>query len=47
MYFRDPAGNLWELNCPEGFAGPRRRDLPVDVSALRYHTWNDPGVKAA
>ncbi len=49
MYFRDPSDNLWELNCPRGFAGPTRRtpsaggDFTVDVKALSYRTWKDPG----
>jgi catechol 2,3-dioxygenase-like lactoylglutathione lyase family enzyme len=47
-YFRDPSGNLWELACETGFAGPARRvsdpaDPGVDVHALSYDRWNDPG----
>jgi catechol 2,3-dioxygenase-like lactoylglutathione lyase family enzyme len=49
MYFRDPSGNLWELYCARGFAGPVRRgvaaggDYVADVAALNYGVWNDPG----
>jgi catechol 2,3-dioxygenase-like lactoylglutathione lyase family enzyme len=45
MYFRDPSGNLWELNCPKGFAGAKRRDAKVDVRALCYDSWKDPGAR--
>jgi catechol 2,3-dioxygenase-like lactoylglutathione lyase family enzyme len=50
MYFRDPSGNLWELYCERGFAGSVRRgvsaggDYVVDVAALNYDRWNDPGA---
>jgi catechol 2,3-dioxygenase-like lactoylglutathione lyase family enzyme len=53
MYFRDPSSNLWELNCPEGFKGAVRRtpsaggDFVVDVAALRYDRWKDPGAIAS
>jgi catechol 2,3-dioxygenase-like lactoylglutathione lyase family enzyme len=49
LYFRDPSGNLWELHCPRGFAGPTRRgtlagsNAVVDVRALNYDQWRDPG----
>jgi catechol 2,3-dioxygenase-like lactoylglutathione lyase family enzyme len=49
MYFRDPSGNLWELYCPSGFTGATRRtptaggDFVVDLKALNYDTWKDPG----
>jgi catechol 2,3-dioxygenase-like lactoylglutathione lyase family enzyme len=49
MYYRDPSGSLWELNCPQGFTQPTRRvasaggDFKVDVKALNYSKWKDPG----
>jgi len=48
IYFRDPAANLFELYCEEGFAGNKRHlttaggDYAVDISALVYEAWNDP-----
>jgi len=49
MYFRDPSGNLWELYCERGFNGTMRRgisaggDYAVDMKALNYNAWKDPG----
>lgn len=49
MYFRDPSGNLWELYCERGYTGSARRvraaggDYVVDVKALNYDQWRDPG----
>jgi catechol 2,3-dioxygenase-like lactoylglutathione lyase family enzyme len=48
VFLRDPSGNLFELYCEEGFAGPMRRltsaggDYQVDVSSLVYDDWKDP-----
>jgi catechol 2,3-dioxygenase-like lactoylglutathione lyase family enzyme len=53
MYFRDPSGNLYELNCPEGFQGTTQRTpsaggtFVVDVRKLCYESWNDPASLAA
>jgi catechol 2,3-dioxygenase-like lactoylglutathione lyase family enzyme len=50
VYYRDPTGNLWELYCERGFAGSVRRaassggDYAVDLKALCYDHWNDPGA---
>jgi hypothetical protein len=49
LYYRDPTGNLWELYCERGFTGEVRRapsaggDYVVDLPALCYDRWNDPG----
>ena len=51
MYFRDPSGNLFELYCKEGFRDvmtiPRGTsaggDYDVDLEALNYESWQDPG----
>ncbi len=51
MYFRDPSGNLFELYCKRGFKDvttiPQGRsaggDYQVDLEALNYDHWNDPG----
>lgn len=49
MYFREPSGNLFELYCENGYTGSKRRtqsaggDFVVDVRALAYDRWNDPG----
>ena len=48
-YYRDPAGNLWELNCERGYTGSARRtpsaggDYVPDVKSLCYDHWKDPG----
>jgi hypothetical protein len=50
LYVRDPAGNLFVLYCEQGFGGSARRttatggDYEIDVSALVYDDWNDPGA---
>lgn len=48
VYFREPGGNLFELHSPSGFAGasalPRRAAAGVDVAALNYDHWGDPGA---
>ncbi|HEY3115155.1 MAG TPA: VOC family protein [Chloroflexota bacterium] len=50
FYFRDPTGNLWELSCTQGFTGATRRtraaggNYTVDVRALMYEHWRDPGA---
>jgi catechol 2,3-dioxygenase-like lactoylglutathione lyase family enzyme len=47
MYYRDPSGNLWELSCEQGFAGPVRRapsaggDYVTDLPALCYDRWGE------
>jgi catechol 2,3-dioxygenase-like lactoylglutathione lyase family enzyme len=47
--FCDPAGNLFELYCEDGFSGTTRPtitaggDYRVTVSDLAYTSWNDPG----
>ena len=47
--FCDPAGNLFELYCEDGFSGPTRPtvsaggDYRIEVGALAYSAWNDPG----
>jgi catechol 2,3-dioxygenase-like lactoylglutathione lyase family enzyme len=44
MYVRDPSGNLFELYCEDGFAGNVvQGGDTIDVAALRYDEWNDPG----
>jgi catechol 2,3-dioxygenase-like lactoylglutathione lyase family enzyme len=51
MYFRDPSGNLFELYCKQGFPDvmtiPRGAsaggDYQVDLEALNYDSWKDPG----
>jgi len=48
IYYRDPAGNLWELSCEHGYSGSARRtpsaggDYRPDLKALCYERWNDP-----
>ena len=48
IYYRDPTGNLWELNCEHGYSGNVRRtpsaggDYRADLKALCYDRWNDP-----
>jgi catechol 2,3-dioxygenase-like lactoylglutathione lyase family enzyme len=49
IYYRDPAGNLWELSCERGYTGSSRRtpsaggDYVPDVKSLCYDHWNEPG----
>ena len=49
IYYRDPAGNLWELNCERGYKGSARQtpsaggDYVPDVKSLCYDHWNDQG----
>ena len=51
MYFRDPSGNLFELYCTKGFrdvmtipqGSSAGGDYEVDLEALNYETWKDPG----
>ncbi len=51
MYFRDPSGNLFELYCKQGFQEvqtiPQEAsaggDYTVDLAALNYDRWKDPG----
>ena len=51
MYFRDPSGNLFELYCAQGFrdvatiplGASAGGDYDVDLEALNYDTWEDPG----
>jgi catechol 2,3-dioxygenase-like lactoylglutathione lyase family enzyme len=40
LYFRDPSGNLWELLCESGYAGPPSTvDYRPDVGVLNYDGW--------
>ncbi|HLG69857.1 MAG TPA: VOC family protein [Chloroflexota bacterium] len=40
FYFRDPSGNLWELLCDAGYAGPLAgAAYRPDVAALNYDAW--------
>lgn len=51
MYFRDPSGNLFELYCTRGYrdvmtipqGAGAGGDYRVDLAALNYDTWKDPG----
>jgi catechol 2,3-dioxygenase-like lactoylglutathione lyase family enzyme len=51
MYFRDPSGNLFEFYCPKGYRDVNSipvgvfggGNYQVDLEALNYRTWNDPG----